>query len=130
MYKKKTLRRMQPVTRRYARAINDLDGVLRRLRNLTEEVGRLELDSRALYSRREHEKPKLPIFAITEDDVLEVARGKFGIDILTDDQLRTVKKGVEFGLECWWEVVAAALGEALRGESETSGGTATLGGSL
>jgi hypothetical protein len=28
--------------------INDLDGVLRRLRNLTEEVARLELDSTAL----------------------------------------------------------------------------------
>ena len=48
MYKKKTLRHMQPVTRRYARILNDLDGVLRRLRNLTEEVASLELDSRAL----------------------------------------------------------------------------------
>ena len=48
MYKKKTLRHMQPVTRRYARIINDLDSVTRRLRNLTEEIARLELDSRAL----------------------------------------------------------------------------------
>jgi len=48
VYKKKTLRHMQPVTRRYARILNDLDGVLRRLRNLTEEVASLELDSRAL----------------------------------------------------------------------------------
>ena len=48
MYKKKTLRHMQRVTRRYARIINDLDGVLRRLRNLTQEVARLELDSTAL----------------------------------------------------------------------------------
>jgi len=47
-YKKKTIRRMQPITRRYARVINDLDGVLRRLRNLTEEIARLELDSTAL----------------------------------------------------------------------------------
>jgi len=48
MYKKATLRRMQPVTRRYARIINDLDSAVRRLKNLTEVIGRLELDSRAL----------------------------------------------------------------------------------
>jgi len=35
VYKKKTLRRMKPITRRYARIINDLDGVIRRLKNLT-----------------------------------------------------------------------------------------------
>jgi len=55
-YRKKTLRRMAPITRRYARVINDLDGVLRRLQNLTEEIDRLELDSRALYKRREFEE--------------------------------------------------------------------------
>jgi hypothetical protein len=55
MYKKKTLRHMQPITRRYARVINDLDGVLRRLRNLTEEVARLELDSHALLNRQKHD---------------------------------------------------------------------------
>ena len=48
MYKKKTLRHMQPITRRYARVINDLDGVLRRLKNLTQDIARLELDSTAL----------------------------------------------------------------------------------
>ena len=55
-YRKKTLRRMQPVTRRYARIINELDSVLRRLRNLTEDIARLEADSRALYKRREYEE--------------------------------------------------------------------------
>jgi hypothetical protein len=48
MYKKKTLRRMQHITRRYARILNDLDSVTRRLRNLTEDIARLELDSTAL----------------------------------------------------------------------------------
>ncbi len=48
MYKKKTLRRMQPVTRRYARNLNSLRGILKRLQNLTQEVARLELDSTAL----------------------------------------------------------------------------------
>jgi hypothetical protein len=55
MYKKKTLRHMQPITRRYARVVNDLDGVLRRLRNLTQEVARLELDASALYNQHTHE---------------------------------------------------------------------------
>jgi len=49
MYKKKTLRRMKPITRRYARVINDLDGVIRRLKNLTEDIARLESDSAALF---------------------------------------------------------------------------------
>ena len=48
MYKKKTLRRMKPITRRYARIINDLDGVIRRLKNLTNDIARLEFDSQAL----------------------------------------------------------------------------------
>ena len=47
-YKKKTLRRMQHITRRYARVLNDLDGVARRLKNLTQDIARLELDSTAL----------------------------------------------------------------------------------
>ena len=122
MYRKKTLRHMQPVTRRYARILNDLDGVLRKLRNLTEEVGRIELDSRALYNRHEHEMPRPPLFAITLEDVLDVAIEKFSTDILTDDQIDAVKKGLQFGLECWGEVVAAALEEVLRLESESKGG--------
>jgi len=55
-YKKKTLRRMQPITRRYARIINELNGILRKLGNLTEDIARLEADSRALYKRREYEE--------------------------------------------------------------------------
>jgi hypothetical protein len=42
---------MQPITRRYARVLNDLDGVLRRLRNLTEEIARIEAESRALHAQ-------------------------------------------------------------------------------
>ena len=57
-YRKKTLRRMQPVTRRYARIINGLDSVLRRLRNLTEDIARLEADSAALYKRRQYEEAR------------------------------------------------------------------------
>jgi len=48
MYRKATLRRMSPETRRYARLLNDLESVLRRGKNLVEVIQRLELDSRAL----------------------------------------------------------------------------------
>lgn len=48
-YRKKTLRQMRPITRRYARILNELDGVLRRLKNLTEEIARMESDSIALF---------------------------------------------------------------------------------
>ena len=48
MYKKKTLRNMAPTVRKVARIINDLDSIARRLKNLTEEFARLELDSAAL----------------------------------------------------------------------------------
>ena len=56
-YRKKTLRSMQPVTRRYARVLNDLDGIARRLKNLREDIARLELDSSALYNRFNAEQP-------------------------------------------------------------------------
>jgi hypothetical protein len=39
---------MPPVTRRYARLLGELDSVLRKGKNLVEEIARLELDSRAL----------------------------------------------------------------------------------
>jgi len=55
-YQKKTLRRMQPVTRRYARILNELAGILRKLKNLTEDIARLEADSKALYQREKYYK--------------------------------------------------------------------------
>ena len=55
MYRKKTLRHMQPLTRRYARLINDLDSALRRLTNFTTDLARLELDASALFNKQMHE---------------------------------------------------------------------------
>ena len=52
-FRKVTLRRMPPVTRRYARLLGELDSVLRKGKNLVEEIARLELDSRALANARE-----------------------------------------------------------------------------
>ena len=48
MYRKKTMRRMQPITRHYARTLNSLQGILKKLQNLTPEIARLESDSKAL----------------------------------------------------------------------------------
>ena len=70
MYKKKTLRRLPPITRRYARIINDLDGVIRRLKNLTQDIDRLEMDSRALFKRREYED------RVTIDDATNILFGE------------------------------------------------------
>jgi hypothetical protein len=53
------------------------------------------------------------IFVLTEADVLQIAWQKFGIRKLTKEQMHQVKKGIEFGLECWEEVVTAALQEVL-----------------
>jgi len=52
-FKKLTLRRMPPITRKYARLLNELDSVVTRGRNLVEEIARLERDSRALYARKQ-----------------------------------------------------------------------------
>jgi hypothetical protein len=35
-------------------------------------------------------------------------------EAITDDVLRQVKKGVEFGLECWSEVMKEAINMALK----------------
>ena len=56
MYRKATLRRMSPTTRKYAKLLNDLDSVLRRSKNMVEEIQRLELDSRALAHAKEKAK--------------------------------------------------------------------------
>lgn len=51
-YRKRTLRTMPPVTRRYARLLGELESVLRKGKNLVDEVARLELDSRALVNAK------------------------------------------------------------------------------
>jgi len=55
------------------------------------------------------------IFVLTRGDVIECAR-QMGIpeDAITDDILRQVKKGVEFGFESWGEVVKTAISFALK----------------
>ncbi len=55
------------------------------------------------------------IFVLTREDVIECAR-EMGIteQAITDDVLYQVRKGVEFGLECWSEVMKEAIDMALK----------------
>ena len=55
------------------------------------------------------------IFILTREDVMECAR-EMGIpaEAITDDVLAQVKKGVEWGLECWSEVMKEAINMALK----------------
>jgi len=55
------------------------------------------------------------IFVLTREDVVICAE-QMGIpaEAITDDVLRQVKKGVEWGLECWSEVMKEAINMALK----------------
>ena len=54
------------------------------------------------------------IFVLIKEDVIAVA-GEMGIpeQEITDDILAQVKKGVEWGLSCWTDVVKVAIEEAI-----------------
>jgi len=54
--RKATLRRMPPVTRKYAKLLGELESVLRRGKNMVEVIQRLELDSQALAHAKEKAK--------------------------------------------------------------------------
>ena len=60
-------------------------------------------------------EPDDVVFTLTREDVIECAR-QMGIppEAITDDVFVQVKKGVEWGLECWSEVVKAAINMALK----------------
>ncbi len=55
------------------------------------------------------------IFVLSREDVIGCA-SEMGIpeEAITDDILAQVKKGVEWGLECWSEVVKEAINMALK----------------
>jgi len=55
------------------------------------------------------------IFVLTGEDVIECAREmNIPEEAITDDVLYQVRKGVEWGLECWSEVVKEAINMALK----------------
>jgi len=47
-YRKATLRKMPPITRKYAKLLGDLESVLRKGKNLVSELSRIEFESQAL----------------------------------------------------------------------------------
>jgi hypothetical protein len=55
------------------------------------------------------------IFVLSKEDVIGCAR-EMGIpeEMITDDVLYQVKKGVEWGLECWDVVMKEAINMALK----------------
>ena len=55
------------------------------------------------------------IFVLSKVDVIDCAR-EMGIpeEAITDDILAQVKKGVEWGLGCWSDVVKEAINMALK----------------
>ena len=55
------------------------------------------------------------IFILTKEDVVECAREMdIPAEAITDDVLARVRKGVEWGLECWSEVMKEAINMALK----------------
>ena len=55
------------------------------------------------------------VFILTREDVVECAQ-EMGIpeEAITDDILAQIKKGLEWGLECWSEVMKEAINLALK----------------
>ena len=55
------------------------------------------------------------IFVLTREDVIECAR-ELGMpeEAITDDVLRAVRKEVDWGLDCWSDVVKEAINYALK----------------
>lgn len=57
-FRKSTLRKLQPFSRKLARLINELDSVQRRLKNLLVEAQEIELEARATRAMIEAGKEK------------------------------------------------------------------------
>jgi len=61
------------------------------------------------------ESDKDVIFLLTREDVIECAREMdIPEEAITDDVLEQVKKGVDWGMECWSDVVKEAISFALK----------------
>ena len=55
------------------------------------------------------------VFILTREDVIACAREmNIPEEAITDGVLARVRKGVEWGLECWSEVVKEAINMALK----------------
>ena len=55
------------------------------------------------------------VFILSKEDVIDVATEmEIPAEAITDDVLAQVKKGVEWGLECWHEVMREAIAMSLK----------------
>lgn len=68
--RKKTLRKLSPTTRKFARLLGEQASVTRRLTNMIPDIQRLELDSQALFKAQEAS----PHGEVTGDDMPEIQR--------------------------------------------------------
>ena len=130
-YKKKTIRHMQRVTRRYARIINDLDSVTRRLRNLTEDIARLELDSTALLTATRQDTKHANLDEFLQDELqdnngAELEKRIDAAEIFYDPALKEVDQEILPG-RIHWEKAGEVhvVHDPLTGENEidSKGGT-------
>ena len=125
-YKKKTLRRMQHITRRYARILNDLDSVTRRLHNLTQDFARLELDSTALLTatRQDTKHANLDEFLQDQrrdDNEAELEKRLDGAEIFYDAALKEFDPEVLPGRIHWEKAGEVhAILDPQTGETETT----------
>jgi len=69
-------------------------------------------------SKREVSRVSEVVFILSREDVIACAKEmSIPEEAITDDVLYQVKKGVEWGLECWTDVVKTAIREALAAQS-------------
>jgi len=57
------------------------------------------------------------IFSVSKEEVQYVAKKKFG-KFLDEIELKEVQKRIEFGLECWEDVVIYAVEDVLNNKSK------------
>ena len=57
-FRKKTIRKMSPTTRKVARLIGELSSVERRLKNLLPEIRNIEFESQALANAKQINRPE------------------------------------------------------------------------
>ena len=64
-----------------------------------------------------YEGDKNVLFILTDADAQIMAKERIGRE-LTEDELYSVRKGLEWGLECWNEVMSVAIDEAVRNNAK------------
>lgn len=82
-YRTKTLRNLPPITRKFARMVNELESVERRLKNMTGEIARLESDSKALFAQRTKTATELGDLVMRLSLELQLTTGKPLIECTT-----------------------------------------------